>query len=396
MSTAAYTWTFEISFLVFLLIVFVAQAIAAQTKSYFPMPLAMGLIFIAGFASGLLPSDMIQSSNMIQVGTIAFNCLVIHSGTMISIPLLKSRRKEAGICLISTGLMFVVVCFVMRPLVGREIALMAPGSIVGGGASCAIASKWTVETAPRYSVFPWLVFMFQGLFCIPLTSWALKKEAAMLVPGGKTEKNPGRGQGVPGLVYRIPKSFKTTAYYLGTIMAVSVLNKLLIAFLASFGLNLNLNMTALIFGFILGQTGLLDKAPLFQSDSYGLLILGLMGLMANTLAMTIQNGGIMSILYLLPGLIAVMAAGTAVLALSGFWFAKKMGMSPYRGVILTCNCMMGYPVNQMLAERFSQQGKNEQEKAYIRGELTSLLSLGTMLISNGLSIFLVGILVNFV
>lgn len=399
---ATYTWSFEQSFLIFALIIFATQALSTFLKSYVPMPLLMGSVFVLCFGMNWFPSDMILSSNMIAVGTIAFNVLVIHSGTMISTQFLRAQRKGVAVCLLSTLAMFLVVCFGLRPFIGRELSLLAPGSIVGGGASCAIASRWVTETAPKVAVFPWMIFMFQGLFSVPLTCWALKRESSLILSklrNGemKPPAGPPPAEKPVGMVGRIPANYKTTAYYLGTIMIVSVLNKLLISWLnGQFGLDLNVNMTALILGFILGQLGLLDKSPLFKSDSYGLLLMGLMGLMANTLANTIKNGTVFAVLDLVPPLLVAMAVGTLVLALCGAFLGKKFGMSPYRGIAMCVNCITGFPVNQVLVERFSRMGENPMEQAVLKSQIGPVLGLGTMLISNGISIFMVSILVNFV
>lgn len=399
---ATYTWTFEQSFLIFALIIFATQALSALLKSYVPMPLLMGAVFILCFGMNWFPSDMILSSNMIAVGTIAFNVLVIHSGTMISAQLLRMQKSGVAVCLLATLAMFAAVCFGLRPVIGKNLSLLAPGAIVGGGASCAIASRWVVDTAPGVSVFPWMIFMFQGLFSVPLTCWALKRESVLILdrlrrgeikpPAGPPPEEKPRG-----IVGKIPSNFKTTAYYLGTIMIVSVVNKLLIGWInGQFGLDLNVNMTALLLGFILGQLGLLDKSPLFKSDSYGLLLLGLMGLMANTLANTIKNGTVFAVLGLLPPLLLAMAVGTLVLALCGAFLGKRFGMGAYRGIAMCANCITGFPVNGVLVERFSKMGANPMEQAVLKSQIGPVLGLGTMLISNGISIFMVSILVSFI
>ena len=82
-----YPWSFAQSFLIFLMIVFVAQSLAAWLRSLVPMPLFFGVFFAGGFALGWLPRDLLLASNMVAVGTIAFNVLVIHSGTMVDLAL---------------------------------------------------------------------------------------------------------------------------------------------------------------------------------------------------------------------------------------------------------------------------------------------------------------------
>ena len=177
----AYTWSFANSFLVFLAIVFVAWSLATKLKNYLPMPLFYGAFFALGFAMGWLPQDMLLACNMVAVGVIAFNVLVIHSGTMINIPMLVVKRKETMIAAVSALVMTLLSLLILPLLIGRDLAFLAPGSVIGGGASCAIASKWVSNIKPEISFFPWMIFMFQGMFSVPLTTWALKKERDQIV-----------------------------------------------------------------------------------------------------------------------------------------------------------------------------------------------------------------------
>lgn len=73
--------------------------------SYLLLPLIYGVIFIIGFATGNLPKDMLLSANMIAVGTIAYNVLVVHSGTMIHFGMLRAKKKETLLSLISLAVL---------------------------------------------------------------------------------------------------------------------------------------------------------------------------------------------------------------------------------------------------------------------------------------------------
>lgn len=398
MSTA-YTWPFANSFLVFLLIVFAAQSLATALRNFVPMPLFFGVFFAVGFAMGWLPQDMLLAANMVTVGVIAFHVLVIHSGTMINLPMIAARRKEALLALLSALIMTAVCLLVLPPLIGRDLALLAPGAVIGGGASCAIGSRWVSDVRPEISFFPWMIFMFQGIFSVPVVSWALKKERDVILkqlenapaaaPGG--QKRPPMDPFAPfGPCAKIPKNYKTTAYYLGLIMIVAVGNYALQGTVLK-NAGINPNITALLLGLIVGNLGLMDRAPLFQSDSYGLLILSLMGLMANNLAHTPWQ---LLVSFVGPVLISL-AVGGVVLFLCAVGFAKLLHISPYRAVILTMNSIMGFPVNQELMAQ-TLKSVPEQYRGAVAGQLTPTLNLATALISNGLSIFIVSILVAMV
>ena len=395
----AYTWSFANSFLVFLLIVFAAQSLATLLRNYVPMPLFYGLFFAIGFAVGWLPPDMLLAANMVTVGTIAFNVLVIHSGTMINLPMIVAKWRESLTAILSALIMTAVCLLVLPPLIGRKLALLAPGAVIGGGASCAIGSRWVMDAHPEISFFPWMIFMFQGIFSVPVVSWALKKERDVLLKQMEGAPAPAAGSaGRPpvnpfapfGPCAKIPKAYKTTAYYLGLIMVATVLNYALQGTLLK-NAGINPNITALLIGLILGNLGLMDRAPLFQSDSYGLLILSLMGLMANNLAHTPWQ---LLVSFVVPVLVSL-AVGGVVLFLCALLFAKVFHMSPYRAIILTMNSIMGFPVNQELMAQ-TIRSVPEQYRGAVAGQLTPVLNLGTSLISNGLSIFIVSILVALV
>ena len=395
-----YTWSFAQSFLVFLVIVFVSQSLATRLRSLVPMPLFFGGLFAAGFTLGWLPRDLLLASNMVAVGTIAFNVLVIHSGTMVDLPMLRVKKREALVAVGSALVMTAALLLVLPLLIGRDLALLAPGAVVGGGASCAIGSRWVSGVRPEISFYPWMIFMFQGLFSVPVITWALKKETVRLVEelsaqpqaappaGGKPEGGPMAPAFGPSA--KIPQAYKTPAYYLGLIMAVAVVNYTLHGTVLA-GLNINLNITALLLGMLAGNLGLVDRAPLFKCDSYGLLILSLMGLMANTLS----NTPLKTLLKLVIPVLAALAVGSAVLIACGIGFARLLNMSPYQGIILAMNSVMGFPVNQMLVSQ-AAASVPEPLRGPVTGRLAPLLSLGTMLVSNGISIFIISILVSFV
>lgn len=391
-----YTWSFAQSFLVFLIIVFVSQSLATRLRSLIPMPLVFGVLFAGGFALDWLPRDLLLASNMVAVGTIAFHVLVIHSGTMVDLSMLRVKKREALVAVGSPLVMTAVLLLVLPPLIGWDLALLSPGAVVGGGASCAISSRWVSGVRPEISFYPWMIFMFQGIFSVPVVTWALRKETARLVGELSTQPAPAGcpagGLMAPafGPVSHIPQIYKTPAYYLGLIMAVAVINYTLQGTVLA-GMNINLNITALLLGVLAGSLGLVDRAPLFKCDSYGLLILSLMGLMANNLAGTPLD----TLLALIVPVLTALALGSAILTACGAGFALLFKMSPYQGIILTMNCVMGFPVNQMLVSQ-AAAGAPEQLRGVLTGRLTPLLSLGTTLVSNAASIFIISILAAFV
>lgn len=394
------SWTFEFSLMIFLIIVFASQAISIKTRSRISLPFSLGIICIIGFVTGLFPPEFIEKSKMKDVGFIAFNVLIIHSGTMLDFKKLKMEKRSVTICCSAVLLLILAVGFGLAPFIGKELALISVGPIIGGGAACAIASISISSIRPDFMVYPWMIFMFQGFFGIPLCSWAIKKESIGLLDKYRNcsyevacgfEPDASFTKEKDKLCDKIPKQYKTTAYYLGFLMIISVFNRwLYIAFFAKLGIHITI--TALIFGIILGQLGIIDKKPLLKSDSMGFLMLGLIALMGNTLAKT----PLFNILSLILPVLIVFIVATSILVMVGVISSKVFGFSIYKGIALTVNCMVGYPANAILVqEAIEYLTVNDEERQFLKLNLMPPLMAGFMLIVNIISIFLASFVVVF-
>jgi hypothetical protein len=364
------------------------------------MPLILGIFSILGFWTGVLPRDFIEKSNMIVVGTIAYNLLVINGGTMVNIGFIKRYWKNSIICVVSALVIWIVIGLGMQGIIGREIALLSSGTLMGGGATCAIASYMVMGNKPEIAVYPWIIFMFQGLFAIPIINWALKKEAMILLKNFSND-NPSKivmrdlnfkGEGPNNktkICDRIPKDYKTTAYYLGLIMLINLANKLVNI---KFNLIINQNATALLAGFFVSQIGLIDVGPLHKSDSFGLLLLGLMGLMINTLA----RNPIGNIIRLLKPMLLVFIVSIIILLILSFIFSRLYRLSIYGVIAMNLNCLVGFPVNRLLVKNSASAVELDEARTYIEDKLLPLLNIGTILIVNTISIIIISVTVNFI
>lgn len=404
------TWEFEFSLMVFLIIIFLSQAIAIKTKAKISLQFSLGVICIIGFASGIFPQDFIIKSKMIEVGIIAFNVLIVHSGTMLDVGKLKSQKSTIKLSLAAVSAMVIIVGFGLSPIIGKDLALLSPGPIVGSGATSAIASNTMLKINPNLSVFPWLLFMVQGFFGIPICAWAIKRETQRHLKAHRSSvSNDARQEGPSPLdrstmdkdenrenkekrderplCNRIPSRYKGTAYYLGILMMVSVFNRWLNLTLLS-GLNIHPSVTALLLGILLGHFGIIDRDPLSKSDSLGFLMLGLMALMANTLAFTPT----FVVVRMMMPVVIVFSVATIVLAAVGIVFSKTFGFSKYKGIAVTLSCMVGYPVIPIISGIVSTEATSDEEKQIATANLMPSLVTTSVFVVNVLSIFMANLL----
>lgn len=350
------SWSFEASLLCFLLIAFASQAIAVATKGLFSLPFALGIISALGFAFGIIPTDIARVSRLRDVGFIAFNVLVVHSGTLINLKAIRAKRAASLIGLVSIVMLMLVFALVLTPVFGSAIALYSVGPVVGGGAANAIASNALFRKAPELAIFPWLIFMFQAFFGLPIFALSLKKEAQSLVKGkgqaffpeaAAIAEQAASGSGTKikeALWHRVPVPYRGAAYYLASLMALAFLNNFIYgAFLARFGMHPA--MSALVLGIIFGQLGILEPDPLSKADSMGLLMLGLMALMVDAMAQTPA----LALLKLAPIAIISMTLGTLVLLAVGLLSSRILGLSKSKALMLVSACMVSLPPAAIVA-----------------------------------------------
>lgn len=383
-------WSFEFNLMLFCVIVFLAEVISKKTSARIPSVFLVGITFMVLFIGKIIPGDFIDVSCMEIVGNITLTMLIINMGTTFDLAQIKQEWKTVLICLaVSLGLIL-IVGFALRPVIGRELAIMSPGPVAGGGAAAAMVAAAIGPVNPQLASYPWLIFMLQGLIGFPLCSWAMRKELQkklICVKNGeytvqKTEAKVVREK--KRLCEKIPEAYKSTAYYWASLLIFAVLNialnKLVLA-----KLNINTNVTAIIFGIVLSQLGILERDPLNKSNSMGMLFLGLIASMANSFSMV----GASELFAMILPLVIVFAVSTAIMFIVGLIGAKILKISAYRGIAISLNCYIGFPYNYMLCkEAVTALSDDEGERKLLEADL-----MPTMIVASLISVTLVSVLV---
>lgn len=383
-------WSFEFNLMLFCVIVLIAEVISKKTKARIPSVFLVGAIFMVLFVGKIIPSDFIDSSYMELVGRITLTMLIINMGTTFDLSQIKKEWKTVLVCLAVSLSLILVVGFALRPVIGRELAVMSPGPIAGGGAAAAMVAAAIAEIKPQLASYPWLIFMLQGLIGFPLCGWAMRRELLnkkMLMDKEgyvkdtiqqmkRTEKKR--------ICDSVPQSYKSTAYYWTSLLIFAVLNIAVNkAFLGQF--KINTNVTAIILGVALSHFGILEKDPLSKSNSMGMLFLGLIASMANSFAMV----GAEELLAMIKPLVIVFAVSTLVMFIIGIIGAKIFKMSKYRGIAIALNCYVGFPYNYMLCKEAVTSMTNDAEKQKLLEEDL----MPTMIVASLISVTLISVIV---
>jgi len=318
---------FQISFTIFLVMSALTFIIVIKTKGILSLPLVLGLMtFILG-SYRIIPGDLIPQSKMHYVGMMAYQVLIIHSGTKITWDLLKKYNKEILYFILNTLSLVIILKVISTQFGFMKGFNLVIGPMIGGGATAAITSFMSLKTMPSFSLLPWMVFMFHHLMALPIIIYFLKRnEGFTPMDLGDREKTTWDFNQKE----IVPQKYKTTAYYLGVLMIISLVNQLMVR---SFFTKVPLSpvVSALFLGVFFRNIRLLEKEPLNRSDAYGFLMLGLMSLMVNEILSTTTN----EVIFLLKPLFMLMSLITVVFVITNFIFSKFFSFKfSYGGLIL--------------------------------------------------------------
>ncbi|MFA5514257.1 MAG: hypothetical protein WDA17_04985 [Sphaerochaetaceae bacterium] len=377
------SWTFELALLFFLALSAVSQFATVKSRGVFSLPFAFGVLFIAAYALNIIPKDFVGRTKLLDIGIIAYNVLIIHSGTFFSFKTAIKQKRAFLVVLANYLVLGVFFLTVGVKLFGKPMAFFAFPSVLGGGATSAIASFATMKNYPHLSFFPWMFFMFQGFFGIPLFAYYVKKvyKQESNCPSEESEKQPQS----PVLKQK-NSPYKGAAYYLGILMAFSFLNKFLFSSLSQSS-GITLTFTALIFGIILGETKLIERGPLYRADCFGLLMLGLMSLMAESLA----HVPFLGIIKMLVPVLIFFAIATFLIVLVGLLLSRYLGFSKERSIVIALSAITATPANTIIINGIygKTKGLNSQR-------LIEETNMGSLYGVNILSVALISILVAFI
>jgi hypothetical protein len=389
------SWSFEFSLATFLIIIIISQAISIKTRSRISLQFILGVICIFGSAAGLFPIDFIEKAKMKDIGMIMYNMLIISSGTTLDFKRLKIQWKAIALCCIGVIVVTLAVGLGLSSFIGKDLAIVSPGPVVGGGAASAIASNSLSRLQSGLAAYPWLLFMVQGFFGLPLFAWAVRKEAHNILKKFGTENIEHNNSSeiksfqTPKVSYkRIPRKYKTAAYYLGSLMIVSVFNRWLYdAFLVKTGIGIN--VTALLLGIFLGQLHIMERDPLQKSGSMEFLMLGLMALMGDVILKT----PLKVILSLIPAVIIVFSVSSIVLIIIGTITARVFKFSIYKGISIALSSLVGFPlVVGIVKESVLKVTQNSKEAALLESTLMPSIVASSILVTNAISILLASFL----
>ena len=336
------------AFTTIMLVFAFGNMLAVKSKSIISMLFSVSVIFLIAFWTGL-PVTIFSDSTLLQIGSMLIPILIAHIGTMLNVKELIQQWKTVVISLSAILGIVVLVVGVGQYIVGFETAVIASAPISGGVVAGIQMGQSAVEIGlPHLQILASLLVVIQGFIGYPLASYALKKEANVILEkyrSGQLVEEDADTQAVkataPKEILEMPEQYRSDEWYLAKVGLVAMAAMIVSNFarkLAGFNV-LDTNVLALILGVIAHQIGFLPKTPLNKANSNGLAMAALTVVVINSLSSATPQ----LLLDLLPSLLVVLGLGGLGIVIFSLIASKLLNVSLWMGIGIGASALFGFP-----------------------------------------------------
>lgn len=368
------------AFSIVLFILAVGELVSMKTKARIPSVFVSAVLFLIGFWT-VLPGDVVaQSSFAKPVVYLSMYLLLTHMGTLMSLRELLAQWKTVVIALGGIAGIMALTLTVGNLLFGWENVVAGTPPLTGGVvASILMSSAATERGLTSIAVLATAMYVIQGFFGYPITSFLLKKEANRLadkIRSGeievKTDESEEADEKSEDNSFRIfpplPEKYQTTYVILLKLGIVAAL-----AVAAAPLLHLNEFVVCMVFGVIGREIGFLEEKALVKSGSFGFLI---------TVLMAFIFAGLSDATPSMLAEIAVPLFGIILLGLTGMivfsmLVGKLFGYTKEMSISIAMTALYGFPPNYILTiESARASTKNDEEYQYAVDEMLPKMLVG--------------------
>lgn len=338
-----------------LIVYAVGEFLSKKTKGAVASLLFACILFLAGFWSGILPSDVTTQSGlttlMSNFGT-AF--MITNVGSLIDLEELISEWKTVVIALVSI-LAITIVCFTIGSWAfGREYALIAAPPVAGSTvAGIIVTAAAEAANRPELAAFAVLVLSFQKFFGIPISTTGIRADLRAKMKTGYFDVDHKATDSIKLPSMRIfkknPKASNSATVLLCKIAIVACIadfvgKATLIPGSDPANYILNPNISYLLFGMIATRIGFIDRDSLVSAKGSGVLTFGLLLMLPGSLA-SVTPQAILSMLIPVFGIL--LFCSIAICLLCGL-VGKLFGYDPRTSAAIGATCMLAYPATQII------------------------------------------------
>ncbi|MGI5888282.1 MAG: hypothetical protein ACOX6J_02760 [Oscillospiraceae bacterium] len=370
-------------------------------KSWVPSGVVMMIVFILGFWT-ILPSTLASDAGIVpQVYVLSVLLLITHLGTLIDRKQMAAQWQTVVIALMGLVGIIVACTTVGSWIFGRDNAIVACPVLCGGAIAVGIMQDAATAAGNDQAALVAIVtFVMQGLFGMPITALCLKKEVArqrQFYKEGTLKAPESKKTAATGETKKI--KFGSATWILFKLALVAVCGYLLqVLCEAIVGPNntqyaISQYVWCLLLGFLATEIGFLPRNALHVANADGILITFLLGYLFCSFSMATPEL-IAPVLGIVLGLAVI---STLFLALVAYIASKIFKNETFwTCMAIVCEAYLGFPLNVQLVGDALRFIEDPDEKAAVESQIQPKLVIAGFVCVTIVSVFVAGILANFV
>lgn len=391
--------TLATSLLVLLLIYLAGQYVNKLTKGWISAVLVVVICMLAGFLTGILPADIVETSKLTHVYSIVNVVIIVNVGTMIEPRKFKEYWRVVVSCIAGLAGLTIVVLGLGGLFFGSETALAVYPTLCGSlQATRLMTDALSSIGATSLIGIVTIVQSAQGWLGIPMitlgTKMACKKELAAFRSGDYTAAAAAgtKAEGKKKLIDRLPKRWSTPFLHLTTLTLLAVLANFIAKYTAPVTMNIvGSTIVGLILGCVFRQLGLICKNPLVTTGlmDFALFatIYGIYSRLSTLSGETLLAGLLPIVVFVLLGAVGLSAGSVLV----GKLLKVPAGISIAAGF----GAYQGFPVNYQVAlDTINTEGNTDEERKFLSDKILDNVVMGSVTSVTVLSLVIVSVVIG--
>lgn len=391
---------FIFSAVVILFLYVVGEIVSNKTKAFVPSVFVVAVLFLIGYWSGVIPTDIIERSGFSAIGISAMLIIVVHMGTMLSPQELIMNWKTVVISLVSIAGLTILLLTLGGQLMDWNTVIVAIPPLAGGMTAAIIMQNGAAESGyDTLAVLAIVVYVIQGFVGYPLTAIFLKREARrqmaefpekrekwLIAKGNSTPReNVQRRRLIPPVPEQYRSIYLSLLMIFATVFIAIQLEKLTAGTVSRY-------VFCLLLGVIFAETGILEKKCLDATQSYGIFVTAAMAMVFAGLSAATPE---MFKIIIIPLTKIIVIGVTGLLLFSGI-VGKFLGYSLAMSFAISLNALYGFPPNMIITnESINSVTENSEEKEYLSDHIMPKMLIGGFTSVTVTSTLLAGIFINF-
>ena len=371
----------------------IGDFVSEKTHAIISMLFVAVVLFMAGFWSGIIPTDVFTTAGISGIATVMVYMILINNGTLLNLREFLNQWKTValGLSIVVGG--GVVMFLIARAIMGQNLAVAIVGPITGGFVSGLVVSEQANAMGlPEVTLLATIIIAIQGVVGYPLGSTLLRIEANRLLKGYRGGNISWTPKTEESMVVRddnrkawqlpsMPEKYQTSYILLAKLLVFAV-----IASRLSTLTGINGFVLCLIVGVAAKELNLIEYNIMGKAGAYGFGILAVFSYVVSGLA----NVTPAMMAEMVFPIIVAFASGVIGLFVVAAPVGKLLGFSIPMSLAVATTCMYGFPGTLILSEEISGKvGHTDDERQMLKDAI-----LPVMLVSGFVTLTIVSVIIS--